>query len=283
MDKNVRWMKLVLVVLAGATTAYAFSSGPPPSRTGAPGEGNCTECHIGSLNPAGGSVRITGVPEQYSPGQEVVVTVRVENSNRRRWGFQLTALDSGNRPAGTFALIDDRRTSMQVGTGQFAGRVYIQHGSTGTFPGQVNSAEWTVRWTAPPQDVGRITFYAAGNGANNDQQNTGDNIFTTSVSTGTSAPEVIGPKFKKGKFVLIAGGSSIEQGATLEVSGAHLQQTETFVLVLNAKGTKWQVKASALSTPGSMTPTQAFPAGSTVNLVVKNPNGSASAPAPLTR
>jgi hypothetical protein len=283
MNKNVKWLKMAVVVLAAATTAYAFGDGPPPAHTGAPGEANCTECHVGTLNPSGGAVRITGVPSQYAPGQEITLTVRTEASSRRRWGFQLTALDSQNRPAGTFALVDDRLTSMQVGTGQFAGRVYVQHSGSGTFRGQTGGADWQVRWTAPPQDVGRITFYAAGNAANNNDQNTGDSIFTTAVSTGTSGPEIIGPAFKKNKFILIAGASNIDQGATLEVSGTHLAATQTYMLVKNGKGTKWQVKATALSTPGSMTPAQVFPAGSTVTLVVKNPNGSASAPATLSR
>lgn len=283
MKKRATWLKLAVILAIGSTTAYAFSSGPPASRTGAPGEGNCTECHIGDLNPGGGRVRILGVPEQYAPNQELTLTVQVEHSSRSRWGFQITALDSQNRPTGIFTLVDDRRTRFSQGSGQFAGRVYVNHTSQGTFAGQAGSAEWEVRWTAPGQDVGRITFYAVGNAANNNDQSSGDSIFTTSVTTGTSTPTIVAPAFKKGKIVLQANGSNIEQGATLEVSGSHLSQTETFTLARNSAGTKWLVKKSARSTPGNLTANDVLPVGATITLVVKNPNGTASASATLSR
>src|SRR5687768_16018042 len=92
MRRTTRSLKIAAVVLAGVTSAYAFIDGPPASRTGAPGESNCTECHIGTLNSSTGSIRIEGVPGQYTPGQEITLTVRVLHSSRLRWGFQLTAL-----------------------------------------------------------------------------------------------------------------------------------------------------------------------------------------------
>jgi hypothetical protein len=67
-------------------------------------------------------------------------------------------------------------------------RQYIEHTDAGTFPGTQGGASWTFNWVAPSSDVGPVTFYAAGNQANNDGLNTGDEIYTASVMTASAAP-----------------------------------------------------------------------------------------------
>src|ERR1041385_7098079 len=49
-----------------------------------------------------------------------------------------------------------------------------------------------MRWKAPSQTVGRVTFYAAGNAANGNGDPSGDFIYTTSVSleAGAALPNV---------------------------------------------------------------------------------------------
>jgi hypothetical protein len=269
-----KWIKVGLVTMTIAFTAYGHASGPPSSRTGAPGEPNCTQCHTGTLNAGAGSVSILGVPDVYVPGEQYTLTVRVAHPDRRRWGFQITALDSANRGAGTLARVNPNLTRLVNGSGQFAGRVYIEQTSTGTFEGQSQNAEWEVNWTAPATDIGRITFYAAGNAANNNDSSNGDNIYTTFVRSGTVLPTIIAPAFKKGKIVMSADGSNIENGATLDVTNG--STTETFALALNGKGTKWVVKKSAASTPGGVGPEAAWPAGTTVTMVVRNSDGQVS-------
>ena len=145
-----RWRFLSLAVLV--TTAYGFAAGPPAGRTGAPGEPTCVQCHIGTLNSGPGSVVIEGVPDAYEPGQQVTLTVRVSHPERRRWGFQLTALDGSNNPAGTFALVNRNLTRIVNGTGNQAARRYVEQTSSGTFNGQLGSASWEVMWTAPATD-----------------------------------------------------------------------------------------------------------------------------------
>lgn len=280
-----RWkgVKIAIALSALVTTAYGFASGPPAGRTGAPGESTCVQCHVGTLNSGQGSVTIEGVPDNYTPGEEITLTVRVQHPDRRRWGFQLTALDNGNRGVGTFVLVDRNITRIINGTGSLQGRTYVEHTSGGTFAGQGQSAMWEVKWRAPDDDIGRITFYAAGNAANDNDSSSGDNIYTTSVASGSTAPNVIAPKYKKGKILLQANGSNIAAGAMLEVSGEQLAETQSFLLALNASGKKWVVKKSAASTPGGMTVDQVLPAGTTVTLVVRNSDGTTSAPVDLTR
>src|SRR2546423_10162293 len=92
---------LFLLQALSGRSVRAFVSGPPASHTDAPGEGNCTECHTTfALNSGNGNVTITGLPDVYTPNLEVVVTVTVNHPNGFLYGFQVTALDSMNHPAG---------------------------------------------------------------------------------------------------------------------------------------------------------------------------------------
>ncbi len=280
---NTRVVKVAVAVLAMVTFAYGYASGPPAGRTGAPGEQTCIVCHAGTLNGGPGRVTISGVPEIYTPGETVTLTVRVEQSNRRRWGFQITALDSTNKQAGTFALIDRATTKTASGNGSLAGRKYVEQTTTGTREGTTGGASWELKWTAPSTDVGRVTFYASGNAANGNDASSGDSIYTTAVGSGTNKPNIIAPTYKKGKIIFQANGSNIENGATLEMSGGSLQTAETFEVVENSAGTKWVVKKSARSTPGGLSVDEALPVGGTVTLVVHNPDGATSAPVSLSR
>jgi hypothetical protein len=276
-------VKAAIAIALGVATTYGFASGPPFGHTGAPGEQTCVECHTGTLNSGAGRVTISGVPDKYVPGTEYTLTVKVEHPDRQRWGFQLTALDGASKPVGAFTLVDRSTTRTVSGNGTLTGRKYVEHTSLGTFEGKPGSASWDVKWTAPATDAGRVTFYAAGNAANGNNQSSGDLIYTTSVSSGTSTPTIIAPTYKKGKIVLQANGSNIEPGAVLEVSGPTITGTETFPLAANATNTKWQVKKTTTSSPSGKTVDELIAAGATVTLTVRNPDGVTSAPMPLSR
>jgi hypothetical protein len=154
----------------------AFVSGPPAGVSGAPGEASCTSCHGGN-EPTGQFTVVA--PQNYTPGQtyQIVVRHQTTDQTRRRWGFQLTAL-AGTTMAGSFGTGGG---STQIVSG-FGGRSYIQHTTAGTFPGQANGAVWTFNWTAPATNVGAVTFYSAGNQANNDGTSEGDQIYTASAT-----------------------------------------------------------------------------------------------------
>ena len=161
--------------------ARAYSAGPPAAHTGAPGEFTCAECHT---TPPLGNGRFTiEAPQAYVPGQTYQITVRHTNTDptRLRWGFELTALADDNTRAGNLQNAD---TLTQVLDNQGPGgtRQYIEHTAAGTFQGQQGGASWTFNWTAPQADVGNVTFYAAGNQANDDGNTTGDYILTSFVA-----------------------------------------------------------------------------------------------------
>lgn len=179
--------------------AGAFSSGPPASHTGAPAlgsigqESTCTECHTSfDLNSGPGTLTLTGLPANYTPNQELTLTVTLSQTSRARYGFQLTALDDQGRKAGDLIVTDATRTRLISGGGTFDGRQYLEHTQAGVTPNGTNQNSWTFRWKAPAQSVGRVTFYVAGNAANGNFNNQGDYIYniTASVQPGAALATV---------------------------------------------------------------------------------------------
>ena len=192
-------LKLAILVLLALFAGFVWSGnnaqanqgGPPAGLTGAPGESDCLSsgCHTGNdINSLNGSLTINGLPGTYRPNQEFNLTVTLSQPNRARFGFQLTALDSQNRKAGELIVTDTNRTqkiTTFVGSSQ---REYVYHTGAGTAPTGTNQGSWTLRWKAPPQGVGRVTFYASGNAANGNNAQSGDFIYVTSASLQAAPP-----------------------------------------------------------------------------------------------
>jgi len=170
-------------------TVHAFSAGPPAGYTRAPGEEPeaCRECHL-PQDTGTGRIEINA-PQTYVPGQTYQLSVVHTNADqtRRRWGFQLTALDDTNLKAGTLSTRGDGLTQVLDNQGPFPSRQYIEHTSAGNFDNQTGGATWTFNWTAPPEDVGPVTFYAAGNHANGNGNSDGDHIYFTFTTVAPAA------------------------------------------------------------------------------------------------
>jgi len=166
-----------------ASTCFGYSN-KPPTRTGAPGvpdQGqNCLSCHGSSSS---GTLVIQNLPIQYKIGQKYAISVKLSQVGRQRWGFVLTALDQNRNRAGILESIDGNTQVFRSGE-----RQYIGHTSGGTAVGKANSNTWIFSWTAPQVNVGKISFYASGNAANNNSWTSGDNGYKTQT---TIEPEVI--------------------------------------------------------------------------------------------
>lgn len=164
----------------------AASSGPSPSHTDAPGEDNCTSCHVSyPVNSGSGSVVISGLPHDYLPGEQYPVSVTVSDPFGVIWGFQLTAIDSLGSRAGVFTIPPPPADRLQILSSfvNSSPRDYVEHTSNGTMPTVFGSNTWDFTWTAPQTRVGRISFFAAGNAANSNASPFGDYIYTTSTGT----------------------------------------------------------------------------------------------------
>jgi uncharacterized protein (TIGR03437 family) len=190
------FIALAIFCGVGGRKARAYQSGPDPSRTGAPGELNCSStagCHTSfALNSGPGTLTLTGLPANYSAGQEINLTVTLNQSNRALYGFEITAIDDQGRQAGTFTITDPSRTQLFSGVVGNNLRRYISHNFNGSFPNGTNQGSWNFRWTAPATSTGRVTFYVAGNAANGSGTEIGDFIYTKSFSTqpGATVPTV---------------------------------------------------------------------------------------------
>jgi uncharacterized protein (TIGR03437 family) len=190
-------------IFAGKTAAifsivpvliYALQSGPDPGKTGAPGESLCTEsgCHAGTANTGAGSVSIDAGGATYAPGVTQRIRVTVRDPVQRRWGFQLTARLAGSSKtrAGLLTPVD-ANTLVLCSASNFltipctANPVlqYIEHSLAGARTTAVGAGlTFQFDWTPPDTDVGGIVLYAAGNAANGNLLESGDNIYTTSFT-----------------------------------------------------------------------------------------------------
>lgn len=185
---------LVATLLFAPAMALTFSGGAPAGRTGAPGDfGTCNAsgCHAGTaVNGGGGSVSIDGAGE-YVPGQPYNFTVTVADGSASIYGFQVTVLNASNQAVGSFEIVNSSETRFAAGSNN-----HVTHnGPKASSP----SSTWDLRWIPPASDAGAITFYAAGNGANDNGGASGDHIYTTTKSivagTGTSVEEVVNHVF----------------------------------------------------------------------------------------
>lgn len=174
---------IVLIIISAAS--YASISGPEPRYTGAPGDiGSCVSCHDtfhqANVGPGSVSLNLGNIPSGvYDPSEKYRLIVTVRQTNRQRYGFQLTAIDKNGNRAGTFQPVgSDTQVNQLTGAG---GRQYIQHRDAGTLPNGSGQRTWQVDWTAPQTDVGTVRFYVAGNAANGNGQNDSDYIYTANA------------------------------------------------------------------------------------------------------
>ncbi len=274
-SKRVRFEKARLIILpsllaaifglllsnnSGTQPVHAFSAGPPAGYTGAPNEEPeaCAECHV-PADAGTGQISINA-PQTYVPGQTYQITVTHTNTDltRLRWGFQLTALDTSDEQAGNLQSTDGF-TQVLNNQGPGLARQYIEHTSAGTFQGQQNGASWTFNWTAPPTDIGFITFYAAGNQANNDDNTSGDYVYKTFV---TAAPFASTPDFAviaAPSSRVVTPGNSAEYIVTVTPSAG-------FTGIVNLSASGLPAGATASFNPASVNITDATSKTSTLTI-----------------
>jgi len=148
--------------------------------TNAPGETTCTDCHnTYALNSAGGKVNIaipTCVNNNYVCGQSYTVAVKVSRGGTYLFGFDVEALDSTGANAGTLAILNSSTTVLGTALVGSNNRMNVMHYG-GVF--STDSCTFLLKWTAPLTNVGKVTFYAAGNASNGDGFVDGDYIYTS--------------------------------------------------------------------------------------------------------
>lgn len=168
MKKNYIFKFLLFSIPFAAFLLMSLSGGRDGAFSGSPGDGgaNCTTCHSGTVNASNVSVT-TDIPiTGYEFNTEYNITI-TNSAGTARNGFQVTAEKTDNSKVGAFA----------AGTGGFTQAVNGNTRATHTSSGNGQNT-WTVKWTSPASEQGRITFYAASVASNNDGSTAGDQVFT---------------------------------------------------------------------------------------------------------
>lgn len=196
MIADTRWVHIISVVtlMTGIIGAKFYGKGPPPAATNAPGEDACQagRCHTQyPLNSSSGTLRLEGVPKKYRPGEKYALTVSLAQKGQKRWGFQLTALDSTHQPSGVLILSAGHLTQTKTEVmPDDSKRQYIGHTAEGTYPGKANGpVTWELLWQAPSKDIGPVYFYTAANAANFNKKPSGDYIYTRIDTVRVSLPD----------------------------------------------------------------------------------------------
>lgn len=171
----------VVLLLIVTTVSYNNDLQPPAARTGAPNEGTCGDanCHNNTPNSGAGNVSLTfsNPTLKYTPGDTFYITVKVSDNTKTKWGFEMTALNATNdsTPGKFLGEVSGILTSNPVSS-SFNKRKYVAHRDANT-----TTSQWMIPWVAPASNIGNICFYVAGNAANNNGNNSGDNVYTASL------------------------------------------------------------------------------------------------------
>ncbi|MFC1620131.1 choice-of-anchor V domain-containing protein [Candidatus Neomarinimicrobiota bacterium] len=184
----------VLALMTGVAGGMFYGKGPPPAATNAPGEGACQtgRCHVQyQLNSGPGTLNTAGIPNTYQPSERYPLAISLAQEGQKRWGFQLTVLDSTHQPAGELILSDEQLTQKKAEImPDKSERQYIEHTVEGTYPGITNGpVTWKVIWQAPSKDTGPVFFYTVANAANSNKKPWGDYIYTRIDTALLSPPE----------------------------------------------------------------------------------------------
>lgn len=167
---------LILIISGLSKLSYGKEDGAPSGNTGSPGDDQTcahVDCHTGSASEKDGLIA-TDVPASgYLVGETYLVTVTIEEIGITRFGFQASPQNLEGDEMGEMALIDSDQTKF---TG---GGKYITHTNAGT--NGVDSKTWTFNWT-PEEATGDVTFYVAVNASDDEDDASGDHIYTSSVT-----------------------------------------------------------------------------------------------------
>lgn len=178
----------ILTCIVAGSSFMAFSFGPsvdpmdanggPAGYAGDPSGGAKTcgsggGCHTGApVGTIAGVITSNIPPAGYTAGATYTVTANFVRPGHSIFGFQITPQNPGGALLGTMAILTSQ--TKLVGSSK-----YITHTATGNSGS--GSKTWNFKWTAPATGQGPVTFYGVFNATNNNNQDTGDSIFKSTM------------------------------------------------------------------------------------------------------
>ncbi len=144
-------------------------------------------CHSGSaVNSGGGTATILfkdsvgNIVTSYDPNHTYTITLSITENAKTRYGFQaiiLKSIGTGTNVIGTMIVTNAIRTQL-FGTGFRKSMMHTKYGIDST----INLGSWSFNWKAPASNNGTATIYAAFNATNDDQNSSGDKIYTKTLA-----------------------------------------------------------------------------------------------------
>jgi len=208
---------------------YAYSTGPPIDRTGAPVDGGvtCVVCHktyVTANSDPRGSVRITASP--YTPGVKQTLQVTINHPLQQRWGFELIArlASDPTQQAGTFSTNSLVRVRCSTGVdAPCNGALEFAEHNNAQFTAVGAGYTYSVDWTPPATAVGDIVLYAAGNAANGDGTDNGDWIYTTNATVSPNVCSLPTLPFISAAVSAASFQNTISPGSIISIFGSGFQ------------------------------------------------------------
>jgi uncharacterized protein (TIGR03437 family) len=185
-----RILPAILFALAPAVV-LAESAMPSIGYTGAPADHhgqNCSVCHstFGAAN-SDSQGSVTAAITDYNPGVQQMIHVTVSHPTASRWGFQMTIrqVSDETSEAGTFSAATGITVVCDDGS-KFGSAPPCSGNNGRQFAEQMDAPTtnagagfvWTVPWTPPQTEVGRLHVYVSAVAANQDGTPQGDHVYT---------------------------------------------------------------------------------------------------------
>lgn len=192
---------IIIIVASFAGISAIQKEDGRAGATGSPGETTCntSQCHVGNpVNNGAGSIVIsapTMASWQYIPGQVYPISVTVSRTGSPLFGLGFEALKASGANGGALSITNPSQTQIKSAVVGGNVRANVVHQLNGGLT--ANTHTFTFNWTAPATGIGPITFYSAGNAANDNGMASGDFIYTTSqiVTESTAGLESISDRY----------------------------------------------------------------------------------------
>lgn len=178
---------LALLAIISLSNVGGRAGGNNQGNTGAPGDQmqgsnprTCQSCH------ATGDIQVTLALDildadnnpitAYIPNEVYTTRIRIEEAaespQAAGYGFQVVSLLDGDNSDVNGWTDEGHSDNVQIAASTNTNRVYAEH------KGRSESNEFLIKWQAPAEGSGDVSFYAAGNGVNGNGSTSGDGAAT---------------------------------------------------------------------------------------------------------
>jgi len=170
-------LTLMCAIVFSSSNALTNSNGAPQGHSGSIGDGQstCSSCHnvnVLGFSPSYSLTINSSIEEYYIPGSTFYFTVSVMGAGIDEFGFQACFENDEGDKIGEIILVDPSQTQL------LSGGDFITHTASGTTG--LGAKTWGFYWMVPTSLEGNATLFVSALLSNNNGQNTGDKVMSTS-------------------------------------------------------------------------------------------------------